>query len=102
MCMFLRFITCLLITSMCHAQTTGSPTPPGPPGDIAAITAQADQGDTEAQIKLGDAYLRGLGVTRNDAEAVRWFSLAANKGNAKAQFILAPIRYRYRSSPRRR
>src|SRR5690606_15970018 len=37
----------------------------------------AEQGIAEAQLELGTHYWRGWGVERDDAEAFRWFSLAA-------------------------
>lgn len=48
----------------------------------------AEQGDSRAQTFLGLMYTNGIGVPRNDAEAVRWFLLAANKGYAQAQYNL--------------
>jgi hypothetical protein len=80
-----RVIVLLLMTPACLAQTNGS-APSGQSDDIVAITAQANQGNTDAQLKLGDAYLRGRGVKQNDAEAFRWFLIAAEKGNAEAQY----------------
>ena len=36
-------------------------------------------------------YSRGLGVPQNDAEAVRWYRLAAEQGGADAQFNLGAM-----------
>ena len=36
-------------------------------------------------------YTNGLGVPEDDAEAVRWYRMAAAQGNASAQFILGGI-----------
>lgn len=44
----------------------------------------ADQGSSEAMIGLGILYDDGLGVKRNDAEAVKWYKKAAELGNADA------------------
>ncbi len=44
----------------------------------------AEQGDDEAQIKLGDCYRYGIGVEKNDDEATKWFRLAASQGNERA------------------
>ena len=45
----------------------------------------AEQGDADAQFTLGFRYEYGLGVPQDDAEAVRWYRLAAEQGNASAQ-----------------
>ena len=44
----------------------------------------AEQGDAAAQYNLGLMYADGRGVPQNDKKAVRWFRLAAEKGNADA------------------
>ena len=38
---------------------------------------------------LGELYANGLGVPRNDAKAVEWYKLAADRGDANAMFALA-------------
>jgi uncharacterized protein len=45
----------------------------------------AEQGDVEAQIRLGYLYFDGLGVNQDYKEGVRWFRKAAEQGNAEAQ-----------------
>ncbi len=45
----------------------------------------AEQGDAYAQTNLGVMYAEGLGVVRDDAEAVKLFRLAAELGDAYAQ-----------------
>ncbi|UZR30980.1 tetratricopeptide repeat protein [Methylococcus mesophilus] len=45
-------------------------------------------GNPLAQFELGRLCMEGLGVERNDAEAVDWFRLAAERGHADAQFHL--------------
>jgi hypothetical protein len=39
-----------------------------------------------AQFSLGACYEDGTGVPQDDAEAVRWYRLAADQGHAKARF----------------
>lgn len=56
--------------------------------DYSSIRPLAEQGDAIAQICLGLIYANGIGVTKNDTEAVRWFRLAADQGAADAQYIL--------------
>ena len=53
--------------------------------DYEATRHAAEQGDADAQFNLGFAYATGEGVPQDDAEAVRWFRLAAEQGNALAQ-----------------
>ena len=45
----------------------------------------AERGLAFAQVNLGLMYDLGEGVPGNDAEAVRWYGLAAEQGNALAQ-----------------
>ena len=44
----------------------------------------AEQGDARAQYNLGLMYARGDGVPEDDAEAVRWWRLAAEQGDVYA------------------
>ena len=48
----------------------------------------AEQGDPIAQRNLGLLYEAGEGVLENDAEALRWYMLAAVQGRASAQYNL--------------
>lgn len=61
-------------------------------GDIAsAVTiwrALALAGDSTAQLNLGQMYRLGTGVTPNDEEAVKWYSMAAKQGSETAQYNL--------------
>ena len=41
-----------------------------------------------AQISLAFAYHQGLGVKQDDNEAVRWWRLASEQGNAQAHYHL--------------
>jgi TPR repeat protein len=54
----------------------------------ASFREAAERGDAEAQFKLGMAYLIGLGVKQDEAEAVKWFKKAAEQRYAEAQFVL--------------
>jgi TPR repeat protein len=49
----------------------------------------AEQGDADAQYKLGLAYEFGA----DTAEAVKWHKKAANQGHAEAQFALGEAYY---------
>jgi TPR repeat protein len=49
----------------------------------------AQQGDADAQFRVGFMYLHGRGVKRDFAEAMRWLGQAADQGHAEAQYNLA-------------
>jgi len=51
----------------------------------------ADQGNVEAEDRVGLMYYLGEGVRQDYAEAVRWYKTAANKGNAHAQWQLVDM-----------
>ncbi|MDR1804558.1 MAG: sel1 repeat family protein [Treponema sp.] len=48
----------------------------------------AEQGDADAQYKLGIFYVDGQGVPKDKAMAVEWFKKAAEQGNTEAQYKL--------------
>jgi TPR repeat protein len=48
----------------------------------------AEQGNAVAQYSLGLMYVKGTGVAKNEAEAVKWFRKAAEQGYAAAQLDL--------------
>ncbi len=54
----------------------------------------AEQGDADAQFRLGVMYCDGEGVPKDYAEAVKWYRRAAKRGNARAQYSLGRM---YRS-----
>jgi hypothetical protein len=53
----------------------------------------ANQGDMDAQNKLGAAYFNGKGIEKSAAEAQRWFRQSAEQGYAKAQYNLGVMYY---------
>ena len=55
---------------------------------IDELKTRAANGDAEAQFNLGKRYYKGEGVTKDYAEAVRWWRKSAEQGHAKAQGIL--------------
>src|SRR6266516_4290983 len=56
---------------------------------LAEIRAGADKGDAKAQYELGRAFFSGtLGVSKDEAEAVKWFRKAAEQNVADAQYNL--------------
>ena len=52
------------------------------------IRSLAEQGDVFAQSNLAHLYLKGLGVPKNEAEAMKWYRKAAGQGYAGAQYDL--------------
>lgn len=48
----------------------------------------ANSGDQTAQVNLGQLYRTGNGVTANDAEAVKWYTRAAQQGSEVARYTL--------------
>lgn len=52
----------------------------------------AQEGDVEAQTMIGSIYDLGLGsFDRNEAEAIRWYTLASDRGYGLATNNLATI-----------
>lgn len=51
---------------------------------IKYYTLAVEQGDTWAQIDIGDMYLRGKGVEKDYKEALRWFDKAGERGRNHA------------------
>ena len=51
----------------------------------------AEQGQAQAEYSLGLAYFKGLGVSENHAEAVKWWHKAAGQGHATAEVNLSEI-----------
>jgi len=49
---------------------------------------QAQQGDAEAQVTLGEIYEKGLGGVADPALAAQWYLKAANQGNSRAKINL--------------
>jgi TPR repeat protein len=64
------------------------------------MTKAAEGGLAIAQASLGRMHLRGEGVTRDYAEAARWFTRAAEQGSARAQDTLGTLYQHGRGVPR--
>ena len=56
--------------------------------DIERLQKTAEQGDAEGQFKLGYRYHVGLGVAKDESEAVLWYRKAADQGHVGAQVSL--------------
>ena len=51
-----------------------------PPAGVTELRARAELGVAGAQFNLGVMYAEGRGVPQDDAEAARWYRLAAEQG----------------------
>jgi len=51
-----------------------------------ALRVLAEQGDAQAQYRLGFMYRHGQGVPQDNGEAFRWYRKAADQGNAAAEY----------------
>jgi hypothetical protein len=56
---------------------------------IAEWLALAESGDVSAQFGMGSLYSNGFGVPLDDAEALKWFGLAADQDHAEAMCKIA-------------
>ena len=55
---------------------------------LAELRVRAEKGDAIAQSNLGEMYATGLGVAKDEVEAVKWYRKAADQGDAFAQYNL--------------
>ena len=59
--------------------------------ELAALTQTAEQGNADAQYRLGERYDNGSGVGQDDVAAVKWYRLAADQGHPRAQSNLGSM-----------
>ncbi|KAF9129789.1 hypothetical protein BGW39_003829 [Mortierella sp. 14UC] len=59
--------------------------------DTTQTVARAIQGDTGAQVALGDMYREGKGVNKDLQAALDWFLKAAEQGDAEAQYKVGAL-----------
>ncbi len=57
-------------------------------------------GDADAQYRLAQLYLEGVGVNKDPRQALRWLSSAAHKGQYQAQALLGQMLFRGEDTPR--
>lgn len=70
-------------------QVSAQDAPQGTAVDMAQLRAAAEQGDAESQLSLGMYYFMGEGgLKQSDADAIKWFQLAAKQKNYQAQYML--------------
>jgi hypothetical protein len=53
--------------------------------DVSRIEAAAERGSIQQEIELGNAYLVGRGVARDEKQAAYWYEKAADSGDPVAQ-----------------
>ena len=59
---------------------------------ISLLRKRAEQGDAEAQLRLGAMYKKGnMMVAQDDKQAAHWLRKAAEQGRAEAQFLLGSL-----------
>jgi len=81
----LQIIFFLLLTTLSSAY---GGTCSSKPFDIFNCKLKANQGDVGAQYALGTRYIKGIGVSRDYKQAVKWYRKAAKQGAAEAQYVL--------------
>lgn len=87
-------------------QSVSAATPPASvsakakPKTMEDLRKLAEQGDAEAQWDLGYHYRTGESVLRDDAEALRWFELAADQGHLNAQNAVGAAYWAGRGVPK--
>ena len=62
------------------------------PEAISLLREAANGGFAKAQVKLGALYQGGLGIARDDAQAMAWYSKAADQGDEDAKAALGRLR----------
>ena len=71
------------------AMSCSSEDDPGEYEDVESLRQAAEQGNSEAQNRLGRLYAFGSSIAPLDRkEAVKWFRMAADRGRAEAQYNL--------------
>jgi len=81
----------ILLTILVLPVGAGSAFAPPDSKDLDTLRAQAQQGDTEAQVRLGDLYSKGRGVPKDHTQARAWYEKAASQGHPMGQNNLAEL-----------
>ena len=66
----------------------------------ANLIDEIDVSNVGVQLSLGEMYLNGKGVPKNEVEAAKWFRKASEQGNPDAQYKLGWMRQNGRGVPR--
>lgn len=82
----MRGIICALAGAVALAGSAFAQAP-----DIAKIKADAEAGNAKAQGQLGEAYMYGAGIPKDEAAAVKWMTKAAEAGDGTGQARLGQM-----------
>lgn len=63
---------------------------------LSIFKSEAEAGNTNMQVFVGNMYDYGQGVPQDDVQALQWYLMAASKGNTKGQYQAAQL---YFNSP---
>jgi len=77
----------MLCTVCCWSSFTFADT------NIIELRQAADQGDAEAEHKLGTLFYTGVGMPKDGVKALQWWQKAAEQGNAAAEYDLGLAYY---------
>jgi TPR repeat protein len=58
---------------------------------VKEFSAAADEGHSDSQFNLGLMYEQGIGVEKDEKEALVWYLKAAQQGNSNAQYNVAVL-----------
>ena len=87
----------LLVAGSVSAQSSDFvPNQKSPAIDLGRLTKQANEGNAEAQFRLGLAYEFGQGVEKSAYDAMRWYRMAADRGDLSAENNLCHL---YQTGP---
>lgn len=79
-----QFIVILLLLVFCAAGSLAAK-------DLQELLAEAESGNAEAQLELGEMYFSGKGIDRDFQKAAEWYEKAAWQGMAHAAYRLGLI-----------
>jgi len=72
-------------------------------GDVASafkeFRASAEKGDADSQYNLGLMYEQGIGISKDETQAVGWYRKSSEQGNSNAQYNLAVLYENGRGTP---
>lgn len=63
----------------------------GDPEIVAGLLAAAEQGDVDAQYRVGLIYAEGRGVAQDEVKSFYWLSRAVQQGDADAKTLLQVV-----------
>jgi len=80
--------TVLLLFFLVSCASQGQAEKSGGDRKLAGIRLKAENGDADAQCRLGDSYYFGRGLPKDYIEALKWYRKAAEQNSAHAQCCL--------------